>query len=218
MTPKTPMRVGVTQLEAFRLYREPDQEWMTPEMLVARLSYAQEPTEEMRVGSALDKILERPAAYRVKGGYLCDGFSFSEPEIGAALALLQPYGVPKVKSHKEYGDDLVVVAEADRIEGVTLLEFKGSQNTFDAEKYVASLQWRFMADIFEPRRLVYHVFKLKNHGNSVIEIQGVNSLPLYPYAGLAAECRALAAEFAEYVIGQGLDGVLRARQGLRDAA
>ena len=205
------MRISTTTLESFRLFMEPEQEWMTEDALLATIRGVFTPTPAISLGLAFGKVLEDPARYRVPGGYRCNGFSFSDATIAPALAIIDRRGIFEAKAVKAYGPH-EVVAKADHLLGAHLSEFKTTGSTFSFDKYADSCQWRFMTDIFEPRQVTYHVFLLDDHENGVAELRGIESFNLYPYAELHQDCCDLLGRFVDYVTVKGLDGLLQDRQ------
>lgn len=204
------MRISATALESFRLFLQPDQDWMTEDRLLAGLRGHGAETPEMRRGTAFGKVLEDPDAHRVGGGYACLGYTFGAETMAPAFAVVDRRGVFEAKAQRTYGPH-DVVAKADHLLGTVLTEFKTSEG-FDIEKYLPSAQWRLMADIFEPSQVTYRVFVLQDHGNGVVEVRSVESFTVYPYATLHEECAALVREFAAYAELRGLEPLLRARQ------
>jgi hypothetical protein len=209
------VRISTTTLESFRLFMQPDQEWMSEQALLDSISGAFTPTEAVRLGLAFGKVLETPEHFQVNGGYVCNGYSFDASVMAEPLALMDRRGVYEAKGVKRYGE-CDVVAKADQIVGTHLKEHKTTCGTFDFDKYAASCQWRFMADIFGASRITYHVFVLDDHGNGVVTVKSTESFDLYPYAELHDDCSALVKDFAAYVTAKGLDALLRQRQ--REAA
>lgn len=205
------MRISTTTLESFRLYMQPEQDWMTEDSLLATIRGEFTPTPAVLLGKAFGQVLETPDPYRVANGYSCHGQYFSDAVMQPALALMDRRGVFEAKATKEYGP-CTVVAMADQIVGARLVEHKTTLGTFDIDKYLASCQWRFMADIFEPLSITYHVFCLNEERDGSIGLRGIETFNLYPYAALHEDCCELVRRFAEYVTVRGLDGLLRARQ------
>lgn len=207
------MRISATTLESFRLFMEPEQEWMTEQMLADTILGKFVPTGPVLIGSAFGKVLETPDDYAVAfKGYTCKGYTFDALEMRPALALMDhKLGVFEAKASRRYGD-CDVVAVADQIVGTHLIEHKTTLGYFDFAKYADSYQWRFMADIFEPSKVTYHVFLLDDHENGVVGLRGIESFSLYPYLGLHDDCQALLDQFVTYVTAKGLDGYLRQRQ------
>ena len=202
------MRISATVLESFRLFMTED--WMDEAALLAAIRGPVLPTAAMALGLAFGHVLETPARYRVPGGFRCGLFSWSDATLAPVFALIDRRGVFEVKATKAYGE-CTVVAKADYVLGSELTEFKTTDATFHFEKYADSYQWRFMADIFEPRVITYHVFQVNDHGNGVVDVTGINSFHVYPYAALHEDCDALLRQFVTYVTARSVDGVLRER-------
>jgi len=205
------MRISTTTLESFRLFCDPEQDWMSEADLIATIKGEFVPTPAVELGKAFGLILETPDTYRVPGGYRCNGYSFDDATLREPLLRIDRRGVFEAKAVKAYGPH-DVVAKADHLLGAHLSEFKTTLSTFNFEKYAASCQWRFMADLFEPTRITYHVFSLDDHGNTVVTLRGIDSFDLYPYADLHADCCDLVDRFVTYVRAKGLESVLQSRQ------
>lgn len=212
------MRISTTTLESYRLFMQPDQEWMAESELLATIRGEFTGNHKVWLGMAFGAVLEDPERFRVQGGYrvshlrgVQECFEFGDDVMGPALALVAPGTVFEAKATKRYGRH-DVVAKADQMTGARLIETKTTLGYFDFDKYAASCQWRFMADIFEPLKITYHVFVLDEHDNGVIALKGIESFDLYPYAGLHEDCAALVDEFAGYVACHGLTDVLDKRQ------
>jgi hypothetical protein len=205
------VRISTTTLESFRLFMQPDQDWMSEQELIDSINGVFIPTPAVSLGLAFGKVLETPERFQVPGGYACNGFSFDDLTMEAPLALMDRRGVYEAKAVKRYGL-CDVVAKADQIVGAHLKEHKTTCSTFNFEKYADSCQWRFMVDIFEPLKVTYHVFLLDDHGNGVVELRGIETFNLYPYANLHQDCCELLGRFVDYVTAKGLDGMLRERQ------
>lgn len=209
------MRVSCTALESFRLWSNPDNEWMDEKDLLATIRGDFVPTHNVELGSAFGKVLEDPDRYLVPGGFSCGTFQFGRDVVEPCLAVIDRRGVFEAKAVKSYGG-CDVVAKADHLFGSRLSEFKTTLNSFDIHKYFESCQWRFMADIFEPRSITYHVFCLSEAVNGVISLRAIESFNLYPYPALHEDCCELVARFEQYADVRGLRPFLEQRQ--KDAA
>ncbi len=205
------MRISTTTIESFRLFMQPDQEWMTEESLIDTINGKFVPTPAVLLGSAFGKVLETPERFQVPGGFKCGDYTFSDATMVEPLKLMDRRGVFEAKAQKRYGA-CDVVAKADQIIGAHLIEHKTTSSTFNFEKYADSCQWRFMVDIFEPLLVTYHVFCLDDHGNGVAEVKSIETFNLFPYAALHQDCCELLDRFVNYVTARGLDGLLRQRQ------
>lgn len=211
------LRISTTTLESFRLFSQPDQEWMTEDALLATIRGEFTPTPAINLGLAFGRVLEQPERFRVPNGYRCDDYTFDDATMSRPLALFDRSGVFEAKATKVYGD-AVVVAKADYLHGLHCREFKTTTGSFDVEKYAESCQWRFLLDIFEAALVTYDVFLLEDHDNGVATLRGIESFNLFPYAELRLDCQELVGEFVSYVTVKGLDGLLRERQRRAEAA
>lgn len=212
------MRVSATQLELFRLYRDPDQDWLTEaEVLASLRGEPFEPNERVRLGKAFDEILEHPDRFRVFGGYKHGEFAFDDEVMNPCLDVFDRRGVFQVKATKVYGD-VTVSAVADQLIGARLVENKTTLSTFAFDKYEASYQWRFMAEVFVPAIVTYNVFCLGQDYNGYISLRSIETFNLYPYPDLHADCVALVEEFRQYAHARGLVGTLTERQARAEAA
>jgi hypothetical protein len=211
------LRISTTTIESYRLFMQPEQDWMSESDLLATIRGEFHPTPAINLGLAWGKVLEDPYRYQVPGGFACNGFTFDRDDLQDAFDVIDYRGVFEAKAEKRY-DDCNVVSKADHLLGAHLSEFKTTGSTFDFDKYARSCQWRFMADAFDPSRITYHVFLLDDHGNGVASLKGIESFDLYPYPALHEDCAALVRSFAAYVTAKGLDGMLRERQAKAEAA
>lgn len=218
----TPMRVAATAIEAYRLWRDPEQEWMTEQALqdqILRRPFA--PSPAMQRGTAFGKVVEAPDLYRVPSGFVCMGYYFSADMMAPVLASFDHRGLFEVKGSKLYGD-VLVVSKADQMLGGQIVETKTTER-FDFEKYAASAQWRLMADAFEPLLITYRVYTVADDlgpepGLTAVEVRESNEFNLFPYPALHADCEALVDEFRAYVLSRGMDHELRAIQARLEAA
>lgn len=207
------MRISTTTLESFRLFMDPEQDWMSEEQLIASIRGEFVPTHNVDVGLAFGKILETPDAFRVPGGYRVGDIALGDDVMGPALALIdRPRTVFEAKAVGRYGAH-DVVCKADQMVGAHVTETKTTLSSFDFDKYAASCQWRFMLDIFKAPVCTYHVFCLfESAQNQVIELKSIETFNLYPYAALHQDCCNLVAQFEAYVDVKGLRRFLDERQ------
>lgn len=214
---QSPMRISTTTIESFRLWSQPDNEWMSEQDLIDTITGVFRSTPQIELGIAFERVLEDPERYRIRGGYRCNGFSFDDDTMRDPLALIDRRGVCQVKTTKQYGN-CTVVAKADHLVGATLGEWKTTTSTFDIEKYLASCQWRYELDLFEASQLTYHVFVLDDHENGVAELRDIHSFNVFRYPELHQDCCELLGQFVSYVTAKGLDALLRERQRAAEAA
>jgi len=218
------MRISVTTLESYRLWRDPEQDWMSEEELLDSIRGEFRPTRQVALGLAFGKILERPDRYRVAGGYCVPDrtfgdLHFDDDVLDPALALIdRARTVFEAKAVGAYlGHE--VVAKADQMVGGDLIETKTTWSGFRVEKYLDSVQWRFMADLFAVPRVTYQVFCLSESATGVVTLTDIERLPVYAYPGLRADCEDLVREFVAYLDLKDRAGLgLRARLEAREAA
>jgi hypothetical protein len=211
------VRISATTLESYRLWRDPNQEWMSEDELRDSILGIWKPNHKVELGTAFGCVLEDPDRFLVPGGFRCNGFEFSRDVMEPCLAVIDRRGVFEAKAVQSY-DGIDVVSKADHIIGAHLNEFKTTTSGFNVEKYLDSYQWRFMADAFQPRQITYHVFCLYEcEANGVIELKSIETVNLFPYAKLHEDCCDLLREFCGYLRARGLDMYLRQRQQM-DAA
>lgn len=205
------MRISTTALESYRLFCLPDQEWMTEADLQQSILGDVPKDRPMLIGLAFEDIVRHPGLFAVSGGYIARGYQFSGAEMDPIIRSFDRRGLWQVKTTKMYGPH-TVVSKADYLLGAALTEIKTKDGQFDIDRYLHSYQWRFMADAFGPGRIEYRVFRVNDHGNSVIEIKDEDRFPVYPYPELHADCARLVDDFAAFVTVKGWAPELERRQ------
>lgn len=211
------LRISTTTIESFRLFMEPEQEWMSEDELIASIRGQFVPNHKVLLGQAFGRVLEKPEAYRVPHGYRIttrggeETFEFSDDVMGPCLAVFDRRGAFEQKATRMY-DGHTVVAKADQLLGARVVENKCTLSTFDFDKYAKGCQWRFYADIFVPRVVTYNVFCLSEAANGVIELKGIETFNLFPYPELHQDCVELVRRFVEYVKARKLEGCLKPRE------
>jgi len=207
------VRISATTLESFRLWSDPDQEWMSEESLIDTIKGKFSPTPKMLVGQAFGRALEKPDRWRVDGGYesfVHDGkgwlgYFFSEEMIRPAMEVFDRRGVFEVKQEKQYLGH-TVVTKADQILGTRIHENKTTTSSFDFDKYAQSCQWRFMADMFGASAVQYNVFCITESGDT---LKSIEQFTLYPYADMESDLFQLVSEFVSFVQGRRLEEFLQ---------
>jgi len=197
------MRISVTTLESFRLWR--DYSWKPEAELIATIKGQFEPTPRVLLGRAYGRVLEAPDVYRTDAGYECGHYRFERDAIDPALAAIDARaaaagcpdrGLFEVKATRRYGAH-TVVAKADHVAGAVVDEFKTRVGSYHIDRYLESYQWRLMADLFQPAWLEYLVFVLTEAPVALVDVQ--SSGRLFPYPRLHDDCHALVEEFVAYV-------------------
>jgi hypothetical protein len=153
----TDMRVTVTNLETFRLYRTED--WMDLDHLMSSFTgnEAFDPFTS-QLGEAFHEALRKIGTGEFT--YLQHGrFRFDLSRIEGELAL---YPLRELRASKKYrvGDDEIEVrGRVDGTDGVAVEDHKLKFGTFDAERYADSVQWKLYLDIMGGKQFRYNVFE-----------------------------------------------------------
>jgi len=209
-----PLRINATLLESFRLYRQT--EWFDESELIASIKGEFLPTPAIRLGRAYHSCVEQPQL-SLAGFYERDGFRFEPKAIDEMRTRILPGGLFEVKTTKTLSieaDDVTLVCKCDHIVGSHIDEFKTSDR-FDADRYLASVQWRVMAWLFEASSVGYHVATLaEDDEDDMVRLKGIESMNVFPYAGLEGDCRELVHEFCQYLHTKGLEDYLRKQMGV----
>ena len=210
------IRLSVSELEAFRYWKA--NEDATLDELVARLTKKDPPTPQMLAGAALAELFEHASprsvdAWRSKGWsfrFMIDEERFVLPsvrELKGEMVFETPSG------------PVTLVGKVDGLDGLTVYDQKLTE-TFDAERYLDSLQWRSYLLMFGAKKFVYDAFVGKydrdpghtdDSGNYVkgpirmppdglVTITEYHPLPFYAYPDMRADVEAAVRELAAVVV------------------
>lgn len=213
------LRISATLLESFRRWDELEDSDLATTIeaeLIGKIKGEFTWTPRMRLGTAYHSIIERPQI-SLSGYYEQDGLRFSPEAVTPMLAKLKP-GLFEVKTTKAiliaqpYFDEVVLVTKCDHIAGAHISELKTTLDSFDSEKYMASVQWKLMTWLFDAEAVTYHVALLREDDDA-IALRSIESLNVFPYPALETEVRELVRAFCSYLHQKGLDGYLRTRPG-----
>jgi hypothetical protein len=190
-----------------------EEDWYPEADLIAHIKgeYIERP--EMKLGRSYHALLEKPQR-SLSGLYEHDGLCFEDSAIENMLDLIEP-GLFEVKTTKDvivpgYGI-VTLVTKCDHIRGAAISEFKTTLDSFDAEKYLGSVQWKTMLMLFEASLVTYHVALLReerdhDYAQQVprYSLRSIESLNTFGYPAMQAEVLALVKDFCSYVRGRGL--------------
>lgn len=186
------MRISVTNLDAYRYYR--DHEESSLDDLLARLRKEVPPTPAMLAGSALHAALEymrTDADVLHSNGHT---FRFTE-DFGLPLP-----AVRELKGEIEIETPSGTVTLVGVVDGIGL-EIADHKLTarWDAEKYADSYQWRCYLVMFGGARFTYNVFVGKEIAPQDWHITEFHRLPLYAYVGMRDDVVREVSEFAAFL-------------------
>lgn len=190
------MRVSATNLEAFRRWKADDEQEIGD--LLAQLRRENPPSEAMRAGSALHKILELAKPGDTLETVTRDGFTFEfeadgDLQIPACREL--KFEIPRVIN----GEPVTLVCVVDTVDGLTVEDHKTTARP-DAENYTESAQWKcylswLACDLF--RYNLFHVYQPEARPGVYI-VKDVVQIEFARYPGMNDEVDALTAEFLAF--------------------
>lgn len=182
------MRVRVSNVEAFRQWRE-DEEASVADLVAKILDH--HPSEAMRAGTAFHTALEHA---EIGGEYPmlhADGYSFVMPDCELELPPIR-----EVRAEKRYGD-LVVSGKLDALDGRRVDDHK-TTGRFDPDRYLAGYSWRYYLDIFGADTFRWNVFVIREVGPRIYDVDPPQRLEQRRYPGLPMDCARLARDFAAF--------------------
>jgi hypothetical protein len=224
------MRVSATTLQSFRLFMEPEQEWMTEAALIETIKGEFTGNVKTDRGAAFGRAITEPDRWPVE----------TWPDPLDEMSYFQMMAVPvddkddapviylpadmvrecarhvppdltyEVKVVKDY-DGIDVVSKVDGVKGISVWEFKMTDG-FDIDKYLSSCQPKFYLDAFDADKVTFIVFDIRERksrkkalaGVSRLELVDVHPFDVYPYPRLHEDCVQIVRDFVDYVDRRGL--------------
>lgn len=205
------MRIPVTTLESFRLFR--DYDFIDQDEIIKRIKREPEaPNERMWLGIALHKVLEHPAPYfdggayyTVKPEHLAErGFQpektlrFNAMDVDGNLRSL-PDGVVELKTTYDIAG-VTLSGIADLLHGVSVYDHKVSTKAPKPDSYAESVQWRCYLEMFHADRFVYNHIQIKhNRKHDFYEVVESSRFEHYRYPGMREDIVNLIGDFKDFV-------------------
>ena len=209
------MRLSVTTVEAFRLWRDTG-DWMALEDLEATIRKDQPPNENMLRGSAFHDVIERPAATAETGlegtQYRSGEYVFGGEGMARVLALLPKGRVAECKATWTFGG-ITISGKADALHALDAYEAKCTAK-LDVEKYFDSFQWRAYVVMFNVQRVHYILGQHYDNGGRHVVIEHVLPMTLYRYPNVEDDVKRTASECAEFIVLRGLESYVQDKEDL----
>jgi hypothetical protein len=183
-------RISVSNLDFFRTFMEDED--LPLGVFLARLLGTDERTDAMKAGNAFHEALE--CASEGELGTLALGDYRFDFNCDCNIEKLDIYELP---IEKQYGD-LLVRGRIDGLNGKEVTDYK-TTSQFDADRFMASYQWRLYLDILECDTFRYEVFVMAERAEHCYEITQHHTLIQKRYPGLAEDCARLTREYSEFV-------------------
>ena len=103
----------------------------------------------------------------------------------------------------------MLVARADKVLGLAVMDYKTTSNQFEAERYMQSVQWKIYCLAFSAHSFTYRVFEIKD--GDVLTIKAAHTLTCRPYPGMAEEVQRLAGDFIGFCLRNGFHRAIGAQ-------
>lgn len=191
------IRISATNLEAVRRWKDdPDRELAD---LLAYLRREVPPTDAMRAGTALHKVLELAQEGETLERVEMDGFTFDfQLEGELALPVLREVKLEKVVNIR--GIPVTLVGVVDAMEARRIYDHKLT-GRIDAENYTDSLQWRAYLEWFEADLFTYNLFeKYEPAGEpGTFVIKSFAPIDFFRYPGMHLDVQDAVLEFVDFV-------------------
>lgn len=189
------LRVSASDIDALRYFLADEDSELAD--VVARLRRQAPPTEAMLAGTALHAALElcQPGTH---GELSANGYTFefkAEGEID----------LPEIREIKATRDYVVtdcavtLVGKVDAIHGRRVDDHKFTSR-YDAERFLASYQWRVYLDVFDADTFRWNVFEGRQDTTDPTRyvIYNVHQLTMHRYPGMGADIERAIQTFVDF--------------------
>lgn len=209
------LRIAVSDLETWRYWKEADGSTMAD--LVARLTRQEPPTPQMAAGAAFASLMENVKIGSDLDAAKVDGWEFVF-QLDGSLALPPVRELKAEVVFSTPSGPVTLVGKVDGIDGA--IHDQKLTESFDAERYTESLQWRAYLVMFGARTFVYDIFLAKYErgpggkdaeGNYAkgdptgkIYVTEYHRLPFYAYPDIRADVQRAVNELAEVIVTYGI--------------
>lgn len=197
------MRLSVTHLDAYRLYLDPEVEWMDEATLVAQIRGTAPMSPKAALGIAFHKALEC-------GHCLVDDISFDPALLKRVRDRDMGHPVvSEVKLEKDLtidGKDVTLVGKVDSMRGLVGREIKTTQSSIDVERYYEAIQWRAYLYLGGLDRMDYSIFQLRED-NGVWHCTNEANVSFWPYSNLERDVIEAVRGFLSWADGRDLERV-----------
>lgn len=190
--------VRATLLESWRLYFDPDLDFITTDEIDARLrGDATVANDAMSLGTAFHEAV----AGTYVGAVLFDPASVEKARRGLGGVPSEVYGSRVLDVH---GTPVRLTGHADWLLGLDLLDLKTSAKPIPPDRHADSMQWRAYCVIFGAERVTYRHVQLDEDEDGVIYAKSVDDVVMYPYPALERDVIACLRGLLDYARTRGL--------------
>lgn len=189
------LRVSASDIDAFRYFMADDEGELAD--LLAQLRKETPPTESMKAGTALHAALEtsEPGEH---GELSANGYTF----VFAVDGEIDLPAIREVKATRELvveGCLVTLVGKVDAIHGRRVDDHKFT-GKYDAERFMASMQWRIYLDVFDADEFRWNVFEGRQDTTDPFRyiITAIHQLSIHRYPGMRADVERVLRRFIEF--------------------
>jgi hypothetical protein len=190
--------VRATTVESFRLYKDPECSFISPEEMDARLRGEQ---SDAGPAAALGTAFHEAVAGTYIGALLFDDRSVEKARRGLGGV---PSEVDGSITLDVLGTPVRLTGHADYLLGLDLLDLKTSSKPIPPDRHADSMQWRVYCVIFGAKRVTYRHVQLDEDDDGVIYAKSIDDVVMYPYPELHADVVRCLASLLDYARTRGL--------------
>lgn len=218
--------VRATMLESFRLYKDPDLDFISADEIEARLRGAEtidaEARARMAKGTAFHAAVERcPLDFEpVDREVVQEGdFTFAARAVRDARHGLE--GIPEC-----YGETVIHVGSTpvlltghtDWLHGIQAWDLKTSGKAIPADRHASSMQWRVYCLVFGVQRVTYRHVYLADDKQGVTYARAIDDVTVYAYPQLRGDVVACVRDLLAFSEIRGCLDAMGAPSNDKDAA
>lgn len=197
--------VRATTLESFRLFMDPDVDFISADEMDARL---RGDVRDAGPKAALGSAFHEAVAGTYVGAVLFDPASVEKARRGLGGVPSEVYGSVVVDVG---GTPVLLTGHADYLIGLDLLDLKTSEKPIPPDRHADSMQWRCYCVIFGAKRVTYRHVQLDEDDDGVIYAKSVDDVVMYPYPDVLADVTRCLRALLDYAQMRGLlDGMQEA--------
>lgn len=190
--------VRASTIDSFRLYADPDCDFISAEEMDARLlGIETAPDPDMALGTAFHEAV----AGTYVGPILFDPESISRARAGLDGCSAEVSGSVILDVD---GQPVKVTGHTDWLLGMDMLEIKTSRKPIPLDRYADSMQWRCYCAIFGIERVTYRLVQLDETPNGTVYAKQVDDVVMYRYPGLLEDVVGCLRALLAYVRARGL--------------
>jgi hypothetical protein len=195
------IRLRVSDLDQWLSFLDPPfEEWdYTLDQFLAYMERRAPESPEMQAGKAFHEVLEHAVEGDQIGSIEAGGLRFHFDCDADLVAMPEREGAIIEKVYPTRVGPALLRGRTDARDGLTVVDYKLTFSTFDAERYAESMQWRAYLDMTGRRKFAYQVFKAKWDGDSDIIVQESHLLTFWAYPEMHGDVQQCVEALAEFV-------------------